>query len=247
MLEASAVDFKNALKREQSTQLTSQLLLDFGSQLSTTGWQADTINNLLHSICTHTAAKNGFIAVQDNNVLSVLAKKGFSYPVGARIPLIGHLANLLKSPSNSQIIDTPAPQCWPGADPNSCQNWLISIVYQQRAYGVIGLHDTNLHQTTIPTTLLLGLSGLIGCAINSNKEVSVLSVNLQVLDKLTPREREIFTLLPAGLSNQELAKKLGIAPGTVKIHIERILSKLNLKDRTQAAIKAVEMGYRSGL
>ena len=68
-----------------------------------------------------------------------------------------------------------------------------------------------------------------------------------MLDKLTPREREIFTLLPAGLSNQELAKKLGIAPGTVKIHIERILSKLNLKDRTQAAIKAVEMGYRSGL
>jgi DNA-binding NarL/FixJ family response regulator len=52
-------------------------------------------------------------------------------------------------------------------------------------------------------------------------------------------------MLPAGLSNKELGHKLGIASGTVKIHVERILNKLGVKDRTQAAVKAVELGYRS--
>jgi DNA-binding NarL/FixJ family response regulator len=55
----------------------------------------------------------------------------------------------------------------------------------------------------------------------------------------------VFALLPSGASNALLAAKLGISPGTVKIHIERILSKLDLNDRTQAAVKAVEAGFKS--
>ena len=69
--------------------------------------------------------------------------------------------------------------------------------------------------------------------------------DLHLLASLTPREREVFALMPFGHSNAELGKLLDIAPGTVKIHVERVLNKLGLKDRTQAAVKAVELGFKS--
>ena len=49
--------------------------------------------------------------------------------------------------------------------------------------------------------------------------------------------------MPRGLTNAALARELGIAGGTVKVHIERILHKLDLRDRTQAAVYAVDHGF----
>ena len=57
--------------------------------------------------------------------------------------------------------------------------------------------------------------------------------------KLTPREVEVLGLISQGLSNQEIADRLTISPKTVKVHVGNILSKLNLTDRTQAAIYAL--------
>jgi len=51
--------------------------------------------------------------------------------------------------------------------------------------------------------------------------------------------------MPRGLSNAEIAEQLGIATGTAKIHIERILRKLGVRDRTQAAVRATEWGLRT--
>ncbi|WP_331730399.1 response regulator transcription factor (plasmid) [Kitasatospora sp. NBC_00070] len=59
---------------------------------------------------------------------------------------------------------------------------------------------------------------------------------------LTERETEILTLIAQGLSNAEIAAHLIIAEQTVKTHVGRILSKLTLRDRTQAAIHAFETG-----
>ncbi|NJK73204.1 MAG: response regulator transcription factor [Oscillatoriales cyanobacterium RU_3_3] len=59
---------------------------------------------------------------------------------------------------------------------------------------------------------------------------------------LTKREQEILALVAAGKSNQEIAQILYIAQGTVRVHVHAILQKLEVRDRTQAAVLAIQKG-----
>jgi DNA-binding NarL/FixJ family response regulator len=59
---------------------------------------------------------------------------------------------------------------------------------------------------------------------------------------LSPREREILTLVGTGASNKEIADRLCLAEGTVKNHVTNILTKLDVRDRTQAALRARQLG-----
>lgn len=59
---------------------------------------------------------------------------------------------------------------------------------------------------------------------------------------LTPREVEVLSLVAQGLANKEIAVRLGTASGTVKIHVQNILAKLNAADRTQAVTIALQRG-----
>jgi len=61
-------------------------------------------------------------------------------------------------------------------------------------------------------------------------------------DPLTERETEILRLMAGGYSNKEIANSLGVAEGTVKNHVSNILSKLGVRDRTRAVLKAFELG-----
>jgi DNA-binding NarL/FixJ family response regulator len=60
---------------------------------------------------------------------------------------------------------------------------------------------------------------------------------------LSPREREILALLGTGASNKEIADRLCLAEGTVKNHVTNILTKLDVRDRTQAALRARQLGF----
>lgn len=62
-------------------------------------------------------------------------------------------------------------------------------------------------------------------------------------ERLTEREIEILHLLIRGFSNGEIAFALHVAEGTVKNHMSNILEKLGVRDRTRAALKAIELGY----
>lgn len=59
---------------------------------------------------------------------------------------------------------------------------------------------------------------------------------------LSPREREILALLGTGASNKEIADRLCLAEGTVKNHVTNVLTKLDVRDRTQAALRARQLG-----
>jgi len=63
------------------------------------------------------------------------------------------------------------------------------------------------------------------------------------LETLTPREREVVTLVASGLSNDEIASKLFMSTSTAKTHVTRAMSKLHARDRAQLVV----VGYESGL
>lgn len=80
--------------------------------------------------------------------------------------------------------------------------------------------------------LLDRFAGRLGPANTTQKRLAV----------LTDREREVFELVAAGLSNTEIATRLFVAEGTVKTHFGRILAKLGLRDRVHAVVFAYQIG-----
>jgi RNA polymerase sigma factor (sigma-70 family) len=61
-----------------------------------------------------------------------------------------------------------------------------------------------------------------------------------LLGSLTPRQREVLRLLGTGLSNKEIARRLGLSENTVKIHVTAILRSLQVSNRTAAVVLARE-------
>jgi DNA-binding NarL/FixJ family response regulator len=74
------------------------------------------------------------------------------------------------------------------------------------------------------------------------KPVRGSTVDPAVLDSLTRREREVLGCLGEGLSNADVAERLDMAEATVKTHVSRLLGKLGLRSRVQAAVLAQELG-----
>lgn len=64
-----------------------------------------------------------------------------------------------------------------------------------------------------------------------------------LLEPLSERENEVLLCLAEGMSNKEIGRRLNIAEGTVKNHMSQVLSKLQVLDRTQAALRARELGF----
>ena len=88
----------------------------------------------------------------------------------------------------------------------------------------------SLVQPAMTQRLLSGLEGL-----------HTSFVSLDQPDPLTERETEILRLMAGGFSNKEIANSLGVAEGTIKNHVSNILSKLGVRDRTRAVLKAFEL------
>ena len=65
---------------------------------------------------------------------------------------------------------------------------------------------------------------------------------VQLPNGITPRETEVLKLLAQGRTNPQIAQDLAVSRGTVKIHVQNIIAKLGVSDRTQAAVRAIELG-----
>lgn len=68
------------------------------------------------------------------------------------------------------------------------------------------------------------------------------SAELTLVDPLSPREVEVLQLIALGKTNQEIARQLIVAPGTVKAHTSSIYSKLDAANRTEAVARARQLG-----
>jgi DNA-binding NarL/FixJ family response regulator len=60
--------------------------------------------------------------------------------------------------------------------------------------------------------------------------------------QLTPREQAVLRMVAQGQTNRAIARTLNVSVGTVKLHVSHIIAKLGVSDRTQAAVRAVELG-----
>ncbi|MGV6815996.1 MAG: response regulator [Thiotrichales bacterium] len=103
---------------------------------------------------------------------------------------------------------------------------------------VIALLDIVKGKTVVAPTLTPVLARVVqGDAVEAPES--------KPINSLTPRETEILGLLAEGLSNKLIARELGISDGTVKLHVKAILRKLEVHSRVEAAVMAVEHGFRA--
>ncbi|MEN9936823.1 MAG: hypothetical protein RLZZ387_3402 [Chloroflexota bacterium] len=65
---------------------------------------------------------------------------------------------------------------------------------------------------------------------------------MNVGESLTTREKEVLTRIAYGQTNRQIAAALNISPATVKVHVEHLIAKLGVTGRTQAAVRAIELG-----
>lgn len=241
---SSARALRQSLKETQAHDTHLRLYLQFGQQLFSQGWNASTANSLLHALCHLVSAQHALLAIENMGKLVIFTQIGQTLPVGARIPMMGILAQVLKNPVQFSVHENKNTALWTHneAAQHEC---LIPVALGQHGKGIIALSGKKLLLGMAETEALQAISGLVGLAISQHQGPVRSEADQSILATLTPREREILALLPAGLSNNELGLKLGIASGTAKIHVERVLNKLGVKDRTQAAVKAIELGYKS--
>jgi DNA-binding CsgD family transcriptional regulator len=96
--------------------------------------------------------------------------------------------------------------------------------------------------------LLAGVAGIRIVAEGDAADVVVSAAGVEVetlaplSPSLTAREREVVALLAEGLSNKEIALRLGIAPDTAKFHVARVIDKLDATGRTDAVAHAARRG-----
>jgi len=108
------------------------------------------------------------------------------------------------------------------------------------------LKDVTLEQLVNAIKTVAGGASLVKPAITERllQSMSNLDNRFAALDQpeqLTERETEILRLMSGGFSNKEIARALDVAEGTVKNHVSNILSKLGVRDRTRAVLKAFEL------
>lgn len=91
-----------------------------------------------------------------------------------------------------------------------------------------------------PTVAAKVVASLVGAPNSTGRNIT--PPERLATDNLTEREVEVLRLVAQGVTNKEIARTLNISEGTVKNHISSILSRLGLRDRTQAALYAREQG-----
>lgn len=200
---------------------------------------------LLEVIADHFGAPHGVLLGYASGKLRAVSSVGGAAITSSRQPVKSSLAPFLKWPCKPFMRVAPE-QAWLFYVKDPGFEWLIPLPWDGAVVGVLSLAgfadqplpgERDKQLMTVVAALLAGtVAGNL--ASRAGRRSRVLSEELSLL---SPREKEVMSLLPRGMSNARIAANLGVAPGTVKTHVERILGKLQLEDRAQAAARAVEL------
>ncbi len=245
-LRASARASEAQLGRLQLLQGVAEIV---ASQRAT----RDALAAVLVKITRHLGIDSAVVMQVAGGALTVLAGIGEVLPVGASVPCGGVLAEVTRPPMQPVLREHTASRLLISRDASPGHEWLLPLRVGGRCHGVLALlgargargaqlpdRDEQLSMAVV-STLLAGL--VTPQQPPKSRRSSVHAV--ATLARLTGREQQVLGLLPSGASNAEIAERLGMAPGTAKIHVERILHKLGVRDRTAAAVLAAESGLRA--
>ncbi len=111
-------------------------------------------------------------------------------------------------------------------------------IHQAMQAGALGYHP----KSSSRESLLAAIRSVSAGKISLPPEIAQRLRERLTEPEITPREKEILTLVSKGRANKEIAAQLGIAEDTVKQHVSRILQKLRVSDRAQATAEAIRRG-----
>lgn len=219
---------------------TLNLLSGTALVLESQGKQPAALHDILGMALQFMSLQDGLLIASAGSDWQVQASCGHAHPVGTRVT----------DPTLMQTIhDASALPRIHQLSQNTQHGFdiLIPLRFELRTTGMLVLTSTE--DKALPDleriASLRTLGAMLAAALSASPEssLSTAKANASPPNKLlTARELQVLAWLPHGLTNTAIGEKLNIAPGTVKSHVERILHKLGLADRTQAAVYATRYG-----
>ncbi|MDQ1921123.1 helix-turn-helix transcriptional regulator [Massilia pseudoviolaceinigra] len=242
----SAQTLREHYREQQANTARLRLLHEAGQALAARE-AATALDAMLGFALAFSAFDCGSVLADDNGALRVQAARGEVLPAGMRFPAQGALAAGLKDEAGVLVRRNSVSQMLLPAGAMAGIELLFPLRSAGRALGVLQLASRR--PLPVPgeadLAALSTLASMLASALpqGAARPAVPAAQSAKLLTPLTPREREVLGLLPHGLTNADIALRLGIAPGTVKVHVERIIHKFGLADRTQVAARAVELGF----
>ena len=225
-----------------------RLLTDAGIALADERNSAAALAEILAKALAFLSMEEGLLLYRHDDGLHVHAAQGTVSPIGACLPVTGALHKALQEDALPLIRQDIDSRLKIGRDKATGLEVLVPLRFQCRNVGILALMSAR--QVAPPIADDLSVLQILGTMLAvahlaASKPASGIAASESAarLKQLTSRELQVFAMMPRGLTNAALAGELGIAAGTVKAHIERILHKLDLRDRTQAAVYAVDHGF----
>lgn len=226
--------FRNALRRDGADRARWTTLADAGERIAAARTPVHALDAVLDAACAMLGAHDAAVLASRSGRWRALAGRGRAMPPGAAVP----------APIDPDVVQTAVRPAWLlGAAARATRAVEVPVAGPHGIAGRLGV------VTPAPPTAddlrWLGVLAALA-AVHVAEPARGPRPDRRVADprlaSLTVRERQVLSLLPRGLSNAALGAELGIAPGTAKTHVERILHKLGLSDRTQAAVYATRHG-----
>lgn len=225
-----------------------RLLTAAAEVLAEEGHGEAAMQSILGKALSFLSLEEGLLLHVHTDGLHVVASQGPVAPVGARLPATGALHEALQENALPLIQQDIHSRLRVGRDKTVGLEVLVPLRFHGRSAGLLAMMSARpaAPPNADDLSVLQVLGTILATAHQAASKPTVraaATASAAKLKQLTSRELQVFAMMPRGLTNAAMAEELGIAAGTVKVHIERILHKLDLRDRTQAAVYAVDYGF----
>ena len=246
----SAHTVRTRYRQSESSAARWRLLTDAAGALARDGVRPAALATVLAKTLAFLSLDDGLLLVLKDDALHVAASHGNVPPVGARVAHAMALHTVLQPGPVAPLVRQDVPSGLRiGREQRTGLEVLVPLCLDGKHRGMLALLCATAAPPPHPDDLLTlqALSTLLGAALANSQAAPRVGATeaAAILKSLTPRELQILALLPQGWTNAAMGEHLGIAAGTVKVHVERILHKLDLNDRTQAAVRAADLGLGS--